>query len=76
MGALGWSEGAGVSSVVCAHALKAKLLTTVNVKMAIPDRNLFFINIFSNIYFFKPACKRNISQKEEQVPCQLEGTDA
>jgi hypothetical protein len=70
MGALGWSEGDGVSSVVCAHALKAKLLTTVNVKMAIPDRNLFFINIFSDTYFFKPVCKRNISLSKKQLPCQ------
>jgi hypothetical protein len=76
MGALGWSDGAGVSSVVCAHAPGLKLLATANVKIAIPDRNLFFINIFSAIYFFKPVCKRNISQGMKQLPCQGGDTDA
>jgi hypothetical protein len=43
MGALGCSDGPEPSSVVCAHAPMVKLLAIANVKIAIPDRNLFFI---------------------------------
>jgi hypothetical protein len=43
MGALGCSDGPEPSSVVCAQAPTVKLLATANVKIAIPDRNLFFI---------------------------------
>jgi hypothetical protein len=71
MGALGWSDGAGVSSVVCAHALTVKLLASANVKIAIPNRNLFFINIFSESITSNPHV-RGIS-RSKRSNCHAKG---
>jgi hypothetical protein len=43
MGALGWSEGAGVSSVVCATPVMENAPASANVKIAKLARSLLFI---------------------------------
>src|SRR5208282_3666255 len=51
IGALGWSDGAGVSSVVCASALTENAPAVARVKTAKPAMNLLFIN-----HLFRRAC--------------------
>jgi hypothetical protein len=47
MGALGWSDGAGPSSVVCAKTLIEKAPLVAKVKTTKIARSLFFIrNLF------------------------------
>src|SRR5208283_786897 len=43
IGALGWSEGAGPSSVVCACTLKQRAPASMRATTAKPARSLFFI---------------------------------
>src|SRR5260370_31689956 len=72
MGALGWSEGAGVSSVVCARAPIDSDPESAKANTAKLDMNLSFITTFlptkpsdiNNSY--RNAC----CQEEWQVPCQ------
>jgi hypothetical protein len=46
MGALGWSEGAGLSSVVCARALIDSAPESAKANTAKLDMSLFFIATF------------------------------
>ena len=70
MGALGWSEGAGPSSVVCASALIDNTLENANAKTANIAPNRLFINHLSNTKLIEDECNSNNFTIRETGNCR------